>query len=108
MDGFLVGCRQISFGGAFFNFFMDNVGSWLIIGGFAVAGSALTVATAAGLAGLTVLGTSSLKRKLLGKAMVVGTTVLPESFPVEGVIFETLIKATVSNITATPVIDVNK
>ncbi|KAJ3251729.1 hypothetical protein HK103_002184, partial [Boothiomyces macroporosus] len=32
--------------------------------------------------------------KLFGRAVVVGTTVLPESIPVEGIIFDTLVKAT--------------
>jgi hypothetical protein len=34
---------------------------------------------------------------------VTGATILPESFPVQGVVFNTLVEATVSNITARPI-----
>ena len=43
------------------------------------------------------------RTKLFGKAVVIGASVLPESFPVEGIIFDTLVKATVSNISASPI-----
>jgi hypothetical protein len=45
---------------------------------------------------------------LFGNALVLGTKALPDSFPVEAVMFDTLVKATISNITATTVRDVNK
>ena len=86
---------------------MDSLGKLIIA-------SSLTVGAVVGAVGGGLIGTTYIlryweetKMKLFGKVVVLGTKTLPESFPVEAVVFDTLVRATVTNITATPVYDVD-
>ena len=86
---------------------MDSIGKFIIATGLTIGGVIIATGVTVGGAvlGVDYMGKywQEAKTKLFGKAIVIGTKSLPDSFPVEGIIFDTLVKANVVNMTATPI-----
>ena len=68
---------------------MDSIGKMIIAAGVAVIGTGVAVTSTS----YFLKYWDETRRMLLGRAVVTGTSILPDSFPVQGVIFNTLVKA---------------